>query len=80
MLSLGKIAAGPQAARYYTDQVASGREDYYDGEGEAPGRWTGSGAPAAGLKDASSLASSTSFWPAGGCANRSGTARLPGSI
>ncbi len=50
MLSLGKIAAGPQAARYYTDQVASGREDYYDGEGEAPGRWTGSAAPAAGLQ------------------------------
>ncbi len=50
MLSLGKIAAGPQAARYYTDQVASGLEDYYDGEGEAPGRWSGSGAAAAGLE------------------------------
>ncbi len=49
MLSLGKIASGPQAAAYYTDQVALGVEDYYDGEGEAPGRWVGSGAPAAGL-------------------------------
>jgi conjugative relaxase-like TrwC/TraI family protein len=49
MLSLGKIAAGPRAARYYTDQVALGREDYYAGEGEAPGRWTGSAATAAGL-------------------------------
>jgi Ti-type conjugative transfer relaxase TraA len=50
MLSLGKIAAGPQAARYYTDQVALGREDYYAGEGEAPGSWTGSAAQAAGLQ------------------------------
>ncbi len=49
MLSLGKIAAGPQAARYYTDQVAAGREEYYAGEGEAPGRWTGNAAAAAGL-------------------------------
>lgn len=49
MLTLGKISAGPAAAAYYTDQVASGVEDYYDGEGEAPGRWVGSGATAAGL-------------------------------
>jgi len=44
MLSIGKLAAGPQAARYYTDQVAHGREDYYTGECEAPGTWVGSGA------------------------------------
>jgi conjugative relaxase-like TrwC/TraI family protein len=44
MLSLGKIAAGPNAARYYVDQVARDRGDYYAGEGEAPGTWTGSGA------------------------------------
>lgn len=50
MLSLGKIAAGPLAARYYTDQVALGREDYYAGEGEAPGRWTGSAAEGIGLR------------------------------
>jgi conjugative relaxase-like TrwC/TraI family protein len=50
MLSLGKIAAGPQAARYYTDQVALGREDYYAGEGEAPGRWVGSAAAGVGLE------------------------------
>src|SRR3954454_11342471 len=49
MLSIGKIAAGPAAARYYTDQVARGREDYYAGEGEEPGTWVGSGAGAAGL-------------------------------
>lgn len=46
MLSLGKIAAGPTAARYYTDQVARGRDDYYAGEGETPGAWVGSGAGA----------------------------------
>ncbi len=50
MLSLGKITAGPQAARYYTDQIALGREDYYAGEGEEPGWWTGSAAAAAGLR------------------------------
>lgn len=49
MLSIGKLAAGPGAARYYTDQVARGREDYYGGEGEAAGRWTGTGAASLGL-------------------------------
>lgn len=42
MLSIGKLAAGSGAGRYYVDQVADGREDYYSGEGEAPGRWIGS--------------------------------------
>src|SRR5205809_307947 len=37
MLSIGKIAAGPAAARYYTDQVARGREDYYVAVGEVRG-------------------------------------------
>ena len=49
MLSLGKIATGPLAAQYYTDQVARGHEDYYSGEGEMPGRWAGNAAAAAGL-------------------------------
>jgi conjugative relaxase-like TrwC/TraI family protein len=48
VLSLGKIAAGPDAARYYTDQVAHGREDYYAGEGEVPGTWVGSGSSGLG--------------------------------
>src|SRR5947208_9195699 len=48
MLSIGKIAAGPAAARYYTDQVALGREDYYAGEGEEPGQWIGAGAAVLG--------------------------------
>jgi conjugative relaxase-like TrwC/TraI family protein len=49
MLSIGKIAAGPRAARYYTEQVAQARDDYYSGEGEEPGTWVGSGASALGL-------------------------------
>jgi hypothetical protein len=44
LLSLGKIAAGPSAARYYTDQVARGRDDYYAGQQEEPGQWIGAGA------------------------------------
>ena len=44
MLSVGKLAAGPDAGRYYEDAVALGREDYYAGEGERPGRWVGGGA------------------------------------
>jgi conjugative relaxase-like TrwC/TraI family protein len=53
MLSIGKLAAGPMAGRYYVEQVAAGREDYYSGEsdGEAPGAWTGSGAKRLGLSD-----------------------------
>lgn len=50
MLSIGKLAAGPGAGRYYVDQVARGREDYYGGEGEAPGTWAGSGAALLGLR------------------------------
>jgi conjugative relaxase-like TrwC/TraI family protein len=49
MLNIGKLAAGPGAGRYYVDQVAQGREDYYSGEGEAPGVWQGGGAAALGL-------------------------------
>ena len=49
MLSIGKLAAGPGAGRYYVDQVAHGREDYYGGGGEAPGMWAGHGASILGL-------------------------------
>jgi conjugative relaxase-like TrwC/TraI family protein len=49
MLSVGKLAAGPQAGRYYEEAVAQGREDYYAGEGEAPGRWAGAGAGSLGV-------------------------------
>jgi conjugative relaxase-like TrwC/TraI family protein len=49
VLSIGKLAAGPSAGRYYIEQVAQGREDYYAGDGEAPGGWHGAGAEALGL-------------------------------
>lgn len=50
MLSVGKLAAGPGAGRYYEDAVALGREDYYAGEGERPGRWLGGGSDLLGLE------------------------------
>ena len=49
VLSIGKLATGPGAGRYYVEQVAQGREDYYAREGKAPGAWAGSGAAALGL-------------------------------
>src|SRR5215203_5091377 len=49
MMSIGKLAGGPGAGRYYIDQVAQGREDYYAGEGEAAGVWMGTGAARLGL-------------------------------
>jgi TrwC relaxase len=51
MLTIGKLAAGSTAGRYYVDQIAQGREDHYAGEGEAPGAWMGSGAASLGLYD-----------------------------
>jgi len=50
VLSVGKLAAGPGAGRYHEEAVAQGREDYYAGEGEAPGQWMGGGAAALGLQ------------------------------
>lgn len=42
-MSIGKLTATGRTERYYTRAVAQGREDYYAGHGEAPGRWIGSG-------------------------------------
>jgi conjugative relaxase-like TrwC/TraI family protein len=39
MLSVGKV--GPANAGYYQSEVVEGLEDYYAGDGEAPGRWIG---------------------------------------
>ena len=50
MLSIGKLAAGSDAGRYYEEAVAQGREDYYADEREAPGRWVGAGAARLGLQ------------------------------
>jgi conjugative relaxase-like TrwC/TraI family protein len=49
VLSLWKLSAGDAPEGYYLEQVAQGREDYYGGEGEAPGQWAGSGARVLGL-------------------------------
>ncbi|MFN8204561.1 MAG: relaxase domain-containing protein, partial [Solirubrobacteraceae bacterium] len=48
MLSIGKLTDAGSAG-YYEHAVASGREDYYSGRGEAAGEWTGDGAAALGL-------------------------------
>ena len=42
MLSIGKLGQGQ--ADYYLRAVGQGIEDYYSGEGEAPGWWTGAAA------------------------------------
>jgi len=39
VLTVGKV--GPGNAGYYQSAVVAGVEDYYVGEGEAPGRWVG---------------------------------------
>ena len=48
MLSIGKLTV--EQSRYYERQVAQGRDDYYSGRGESPGRWTGSGAETLDLR------------------------------
>jgi conjugative relaxase-like TrwC/TraI family protein len=48
MLSIGKLAPGPQAATYFLQRVGCPME-YYTGRGEAPGVWIGKGARALGL-------------------------------
>src|SRR5581483_1015007 len=47
MLNIGRLGVG--AADYYTGKVARTADQYYLGEGEAPGRWVGSLAEQIGL-------------------------------
>jgi conjugative relaxase-like TrwC/TraI family protein len=47
VLSIGKLGRGQEG--YYLSAVALGVEDYYTGEGEAPGEWLGAGAARLGL-------------------------------
>ncbi|MBW3662692.1 MAG: relaxase domain-containing protein [Actinobacteria bacterium] len=47
MLNVGKLASGGED--YYLSQVATSVEEYYTGEGEAPGRWLGRASPRLGL-------------------------------
>lgn len=42
MLSIGKLGIGQET--YYLEKVAEGAEDYYSGEGEVAGQWTGDAA------------------------------------
>jgi conjugative relaxase-like TrwC/TraI family protein len=42
VLSIGKLTV--EQSRYYARQVAQGRDDYYSGRGESPGRWSGAAA------------------------------------
>jgi conjugative relaxase-like TrwC/TraI family protein len=49
VLSIGKVGMSRAQQLYYEEQVAKGREDYYAGNGEAPGRWVGAGARELGL-------------------------------
>jgi conjugative relaxase-like TrwC/TraI family protein len=49
MLSIGKVGGKDADPRYYTRSVASGRDDYYSGGGEAQGVWAGKGADLRGL-------------------------------
>ncbi len=48
MLSIARLGRGQE--RYYLDKVAAGAEDYYAGEGEAPGEWLGDAARDLGLE------------------------------
>jgi len=57
VLSIGKLM-GAGSARYYENAVASGREDYYSGRGEAEGVWLGAGAAQLGLGGATVAAGS----------------------
>jgi conjugative relaxase-like TrwC/TraI family protein len=47
VLSIGKLVPGQ--ASYYEQTVAKGRDDYYSGNGEAPGQWVGRAAGQLGL-------------------------------
>lgn len=47
MMGLAKMA--PDGWRHYAEEVSLGREDYFAGHGEEPGRWVGRGAEALGL-------------------------------
>jgi conjugative relaxase-like TrwC/TraI family protein len=49
VLSIGKVGMSRAQQLYYEEKVAKGREDYYAGKGEAPGRWVGEGARSLGL-------------------------------
>jgi conjugative relaxase-like TrwC/TraI family protein len=52
VLSIGKVGGGDGDPRYYIDNVAHGKEDYYSGRGESQGVWLGTAAERDGLDGA----------------------------
>ena len=56
MLSIGKLGIGQEM--YYLEKVAEGAEDYYSGEGEVAGQWTGDAARELGSRARSAPARS----------------------
>src|ERR1017187_6555427 len=50
MISIGKLTSVEQAVRYLREAVAQQQLEYYTARGESPGRWTGRGAEALGLR------------------------------
>ena len=50
MMSLTKL--GPSGWRYFAEEIATGREDYFARSAEHPGRYLGRGAEAIGLAGA----------------------------
>jgi hypothetical protein len=63
VLSIGKVGGGNGDPRYYIDNVARGKEDYYSGRGESPGVWLGSPRPRPGCAAPSRKSSSYNFSP-----------------
>ncbi|HUA89141.1 MAG TPA: MobF family relaxase, partial [Steroidobacteraceae bacterium] len=51
MLTIKSIGTDPKRQLYYDSQIAQGRDDYYAGNGEAPGEFVGTGTAALGLTD-----------------------------
>jgi len=50
MISIGRLTSVEQAVRYLREAVAQQQLEYYTARGESPGRWTGPGAEALGLR------------------------------
>ncbi len=50
MISIGKLTSVEQAVRYLREAIAHQQLEYYTARGESPGRWSGTGAEALGLR------------------------------
>ncbi len=72
MMSLSKMA--PLAWRYYAEEVAAGREDYFAAGAERPGRFLGRGAEMLGIADLEVTSEAMERLFGRGCDPRSGAA------